>query len=209
MEKILIFAVVICLLVSLLSCAAKEPTSSTSIVRNVAEEQSTTALTTQKTTSVSVKTTTKKEATTINTIQSAVQIVAQLLNEDGTGTINVNMSREEVALILDKHGISYKYNGKEFIDIESGMRYKRGWFNVIQTQKGLKVGDSVARVYELYSGAKEAFNVDEENNEAYFQFIWNKKLDVSGSFYNTYLMISLNKDQSVVEGIGIGLVGDF
>ncbi|MDR1565027.1 MAG: hypothetical protein LBS74_08730, partial [Oscillospiraceae bacterium] len=147
----------------------------------------------------------KSKVTTAIKEKSASQIIAGLINEDGTGEIQINMKREQVMEILKNHNVSSKVVGKEWLEIEDGSKYALGTFEIKQTQKGLKVGDSVSKVYELYSGGEAAYRYDESNDEAYFVFKWETKLAVSGTMYNSVLVVALTKDQQKVSSIGIGL----
>jgi hypothetical protein len=205
MEKILIFAVVICLLVSLVSCVAKSSGNDNADFASREEVKATATTTTSTATTVSTTTVAKSKVTTAIKEKSASQIIAGLINEDGTGEIQINMTKEQVQEVLKKNGVTSKVANPEWIDIEDGMRYKLGSLQINQTKKGLKKGDPIERVYELYLGAKEAYQSDEAG--AYFYFAWEKKFDVAGVMYNSGMVIALNKAETNVEGISIGLAG--
>jgi hypothetical protein len=162
MKKMLIFALAICLILSLFSCAAK--VDDTKATQNALTENNL-AVSSQE--PIEVTTTVKRTAT---------EILAELVAEDGKGTLRPDMKKEEVIKILDQHGVQYTENTKysfDLLDIEGGADYENNatasGFSILQTQKGLKVGDPVSKVYELYEGAKEAYE-DVEGRFADFRF---------------------------------------
>lgn len=87
--------------------------------------------------------------------------LAPLTSEDGTGEINLNMTVDEIATVLDENGIPYEIRGEwgEF----DGLDYRRifaangntyepyaGDFSVAQTKSGLKISDPFSRAVEIY-----------------------------------------------------------
>lgn len=97
-------------------------------------------------------------------ITEIAALLAQLTNEDGTGEVNLNMTWQEIAAVLDEKGISYEVMGSwtetdaeyssdgRYIFTDDGSSY-RPYYGIIdlhQTKKGLKVGEPLSRAVELY-----------------------------------------------------------
>lgn len=114
------------------------------------------------------------------TITEIAEILAQLTNEDGTGEINLNMTWQEIAAVLDEKGILYTVNGSwteadteyssdcRYIFTADGSDY-RPYFNMIdlhQTKKGLKVGEPLSRAVELYGEPDKS-----EANPCYYNIV--------------------------------------
>ena len=97
-------------------------------------------------------------------ITEIAALLSQLTNEDGTGEINLNMTWQEIAAVLDNKGILYKVNGtwtEADAEYSSDSRsiftadgsYYRPYYGSIylhQTKKGLRVGEPLSRTVELY-----------------------------------------------------------
>jgi hypothetical protein len=180
MKKILIFAMVICLMFALASCAAK--VDDTKTTQNALAEGD-------------ILTSSAQEQTIPTTAQkSAEEIIADLVLEDGTGVIHPRMSLDVVKAILDQYGLSYEYNDdSESLEVEGGLLYNYLGAKINQTKRGLKVGDPVTKVYELYEGAQEAYT----NIEGIVVvFIFN--------YGQTDFRIVLNSDNTIVKSIAIG-----
>jgi len=107
--------------------------------------------------------------TVTGSILSLFERVAKLIKEDGTGTISIGMDRSEVLMILNEKNIPYSMiaHDIELGDSEyfgqgaaiSGGTYYSFDFATMQLNSiypmrqsfcGLKVGDSVQRVLDLY-----------------------------------------------------------
>jgi hypothetical protein len=153
MKKILIFAMEICLLLSLLSCTAK--VDDTKATQNALGEGDVLAVSSQE--PIEITTTTAKRTTT--------EILADLIAEDGKGTLRPRMAKEELISILDKYSIKYEkrhVDDFEIFDIEDGTSYQTNSitsvFRVIQTKQGLKIGDPISKVDELYKGVEKAYD---------------------------------------------------
>lgn len=100
------------------------------------------------------------------TVAEAAEILAPLTNEDGTGEINLNMTWQEIAAVLDEKGVPYIVSGEwtEEEEILYGIPDARSIFvdytiyydplynefTVAMTKKGLKMNDSVSVALELY-----------------------------------------------------------
>ena len=95
------------------------------------------------------------------TVAEAAEILAPLTNEDGTGEINLNMTWQEIAAVLDEKGVPYRVSGewkdtdeedfrRIFVDYSIIYAPSYGNFTVAITQKGLKMNDSVSVALELY-----------------------------------------------------------
>jgi hypothetical protein len=208
MKKLLVILLMACLCLTLVSCVAKSSGNANLDLASSEEVQATTTTTTTSAvTTISTTTAAKPKETTATKGRSASQIVASLINENGTGEIQINMKREEVAKILEKYSVSYKYLGDEYLEIEDGIYYNLGHFEIKQSSKGLKVGDPIERVYELYAGAKEAYVYFKEDDTALFSFKWNNRFEISGNSYQANFIVELNKEKTKVDGIAIGLVG--
>ncbi|MDR1564128.1 MAG: hypothetical protein LBS74_04135 [Oscillospiraceae bacterium] len=190
MKKILIFAMVICLTFALASCSAKVAAPSSPAPVSSAE------VTTTTTTVTTTVTTTSQASVATSKKQSATQIIANLVNEDGTGVIQPTMSLEQVATILNQYGILYQYSlDTPALNIESGMFYEVGAFAINQSKRGLKIGDPVSRVYELYEGAEAAYRVIEEGEKcAIFVF----------AYPNSQFRVLLNSDFTKVKSMVVG-----
>ncbi|MDR1564129.1 MAG: hypothetical protein LBS74_04140 [Oscillospiraceae bacterium] len=195
MKKVLIFILAICLAFALASCVAK--VDDTQTTQNTLVEGNTLTVSSQK--PIEVTTTPKRTAT---------EILADLVLEDGKGVLRPEMSREEVMSILDKYGISYtednRFKGFDILDIEDGAHYEKNdsvsGFTILQTKKGLKVGDPVSKVYELYEGAKDVY----EDVESYFgRFKFNYGYE-KGVGTHTLIIVTTD-DYKSVKSISIGV----
>ena len=86
--------------------------------------------------------------------------LSQLTNENGTGQINLNMTVDEIAIVLDETGIPYEIKGEwedsidcRYIIVKDGTSYRPGinsTFNFHRTKKGLSSGDQATKALELY-----------------------------------------------------------
>jgi hypothetical protein len=159
MKKILICSLAICLMFSLASCAAK--VEDTKTTQNTLVEGNTLTSSSPEQT---IPTTTVKK--------SATEILAELVLEDGKGVLRPEMSKEEVINILNQYGVSYtednRFAQSDILNIEGGANYEKNpdasGFTIVQTKKGLKAGDPISKVYDLYEGAAQAY----ENLEGRF-----------------------------------------
>ena len=108
--------------------------------------------------------------------------LAQLTKEDGTGEISLDMTVAEIIEVLDRHGIEYgdySLDGEGsagYITVRKNIYhtfhyYKYGSFAVQQSYKGLRVGDSRDKVYELYGEPTKSgyVSVMAKNKDEYYQ----------------------------------------
>jgi hypothetical protein len=194
MKKLLICAIAICLIFALASCVAK--VDDTQKTQNTLAEGDTLTVSSQK--PIEVTTTIKR---------TSAEILAELVAEDGKGILRPDMSKKEVMEILDKHGIGYKENnnfGISALDFKEGGSYQdHGDYKIIvimQTSKGLKIGDPIEKVYELYDNAKEAYSLV-EGYMVMFYFDYGYEKGVG----NHKFTITTTDDNSKVKSISIGV----
>jgi len=137
------------------------------------------------------ETTTSVATTAITTatepIASLSERIAKLIREDGTGTISIGMHRSDVLKLLDEENIPYSMIAGD-IELGDGLYFGLGGvigggtyyhfdfdtlqldsiYPMMQSFRGLKVGDSVQRVLELYGEPDEYYDVEFE----YFQYLF-------------------------------------
>lgn len=82
-------------------------------------------------------------------------VLGELTNEDGTGEINLNMTWEEIAAVLDEKGIPYEQKGSdgmEYILAANGNSYGLfQWsFRLAQLKSGVKISDPMTKATETY-----------------------------------------------------------
>lgn len=98
------------------------------------------------------------EVSTSDGIMNLSEIAAalgDLTNEDGTGEINLNMTWEEIAAVLDEKGVPYKKKGSdglEYILAANGNSYGifKWSFRLAQLKSGVKISDPITKAIETY-----------------------------------------------------------
>lgn len=155
-------------------------------------------------------------------ITEIAALLAQLTNEDGTGEINLNMTWQEIAAVLDEKGISYKVGGSwteadaeyssdsRYIFTADGTDYSPyyGRIYLHQTKKGLKVGESLSRAIELYG---EPDKIEEDlcyDNVVYYYYNMGK-LYCNATDSERTVAMELNCGDDIVVDIKIYFLMDF
>ena len=158
MKRLLL--IVLCLSMVMLSSCQAEVKDSGKSEADTAESTITTTTTTTTTTATTTTT------TPYNPEELVYEKLAKLTKEDGTGEISLDMSAQEIVAVLDKYGIEYddyqpdeEYKSGHVSISRNGYctKYydKYGQFSLQQSYKGLKVGDDLDRVLELYGEPDE------------------------------------------------------
>ena len=147
------------------------------------------------------------------TLADAAEILAPLTNEDGTGEINLNMTWQEIAAVLDKKGVPYRVSGNwteeekiygtpdtRSIFVDYSIHYDPLYneFTVAMTKKGLKMNDSVTRAVELY-GEPDKIVIDSayDNAKDYYYNMGKLYCEATGSDRTVILHLSIG-DETVV-----------
>jgi len=98
------------------------------------------------------------------TLDEISEFLAPLTNEDGTGDINLNMTWQEIAAVLDEKGIPYEVKGSwteadaeyypdcRYIFAADGTRYDPFHFTIDaeKTKKGLMPREPLSKAIEIY-----------------------------------------------------------
>ena len=128
-------------------------------------------------------TTTESFDSLVETFLSLRESISKLIKEDGTGTISLGMHRSDVLKVLDEHEIPYEllagkllpgdirlgdssYYGQDDGRTGSGTYYSFDFETgqllsidpMIQSFRGLKRGDPVQRIIELYGEPDEYYD---------------------------------------------------
>jgi hypothetical protein len=113
------------------------------------------------------------ESTTVSSTskESVAKPISDLINEYGTGEINLDLSFDEIKTVLDSYGINYK-GEFGYIEFDDGTFYDGEFFYMKSTQKGLAVGDSIEKIKQIYG---EPQSLNESGGCIYFVYDFNKK----------------------------------
>lgn len=154
--------------------------------------------------SESVPVTTTTATTTAVSKDELYAKLAQLTKEDGTGEINLQMNKDEIAEVLEKYGIDYTVR-EMGIYIDDHACYDTdtwggyGSFDMGQSYKGLKIGDSVMKVLELYG------EPDEVGSSGSFKYV----MAISKADYDFPIIFSVHLSSSQVTGMSVYIEFDY
>lgn len=146
------------------------------------------------------------------TLAEIAEILAPMTNEDGTGEINLNMTWQEIATVMDEKGIPYKVSGNwteedsayspdsRYIFVDYAIYYNSfyGIFTVAITPKGLKINDPVSRAIELYGEPDKTERHPEYDNLFFYYYNMGKLYCKATDSERTVLMQMAVGDDTVV-----------
>ena len=138
------------------------------------------------TTGSQIVTTTESIDSLTERVSRLAERISQLVKEDGTGIISFGMHRSDVLKILDEQGIPYNEiagdielgdsiyfgqgvvgGGTYYLFEHDTLQFKE-IFMKVQSFRGLKKGDPVQRIFELYGEPDEFFDSDDQKGYRYY-----------------------------------------
>jgi len=144
-------------------------------------------------------------------IEDAAAFLATLTNEDGTGEINLNMTWQEIAAVLDEKGVLYEVMGISSEDPENPYDWRSiftedctdyspasGRYKFHQSKKGLKVGEPITKAIEIY-GEPDKIVIDSwyDNVKEYYYNMGKLYRKTTGNEETVILHLSIG-DETVV-----------
>ena len=147
------------------------------------------------------------------TVGEVAKLLAPLTNEDGTGEINLNMTWQEIAAVLDEKDIPYEVSGdwteedeelygsdSRSIFVDYSIKYMpyHGIFTLANTKKGLKMNDTVSKAIEIY-GEPDKIEVNSQyDNHRYYYWNMGKLYCKATDSERTVLLKLAVGDETVV-----------
>ncbi|MBQ6569408.1 MAG: hypothetical protein IJL87_04045 [Clostridia bacterium] len=136
--------------------------------------------------------------------------LARLTKEDGTGEISLDMGAQEIVEVLNKYGIEYNDFRPDddeqggFVGVADNRYFSNnidGWgtFALMQSYKGLKYGDTVEKVLELYGKPDEIMETSQY--ETYVYVYPQRTVDAGGYTVEISFDVLINED--IVKGMYI------